>query len=741
MVEPEEEMVGDLASPREVSIQGQENASSPLTSVSDGGNLKKPRKRPTITPRSFRRFFTPRTSLGKGEKISASRQALRDITAPAINRNGSVSDGLGGKLGLFQDINIQTTEDGELDGTREQRKRRKLLPSPEASPDRPCKATKAHLMLPSIFEDQDTEDEVFNTGQETPAASQEEVRSIESEQGSTPLPIRRLRHTGGVGRVLQRNLGDCAGIRRRLDHCSDWRNETINFYSRPEDIHVCTNPAALEQTLPFSIASCNTNSLIAIGDEEGGIRLLESQKGGKPAFADPYLTLRPHSNAILDLAFSSDDLLLATASGDQTGRIVDMPTQRTISLMAGHGSSVKQIRFQPGNGENSVIATSSRDGSVQIWDLRCRGQNRPVRDFHVSLDSGPEDTSVRDGRSIRRMAWAHSVNTIYDAHLNRYPSLIGRNGTPTDAPSKLESPSRRGDVSITALTFLPSGREHLLLTASEADACVKLWDLRITHNQRRGRAVPLSTTQQPESHEMHRSFGLNSLALSGDGGRLYTLCRDSTVYVYSTAHLILGHAPELSLTKSRSRRSRGNGKEGLGPIYGFRHPHFHAATFYVKASVRPAVGDKTELLAVGSSDGSAVLFPTDERYMQAQRHPRDESFENPNDNTPLATPSRTRPHLNGNSSNINCPPPYTTSSIPVYTHGMPLIRGHQKEVTGTTWTSEGDLITISDDLTARCWREDTPEARDLRMGGEAEGRRWACGWADVEGCRDDDEDC
>ncbi len=485
------------------------------------------------------------------------------------------------------------------------------------------------------------------------------------------------------------------------------------------------------------------NSLVAIGDEEGNIRLLESMNGGKPAFTEAYLNFRPHTNAILDMAFSSDDMLLATASGDQTAQIVDMPTQRILSTLSGHSSSIKQIRFQPGNGNDSVIATSSRDGSVQIWDLRCTGSQAPVREVHVSLDAGPVGVGSATRGAPRKMTWGCSVNAIYGAHANKHAPNVVQGSTSNstvsvDAPSKGESQSRRGDVSITALTFLPPGKEHLLLTASEANASVKLWDLRTTHNARRGKATPLSSTRQPDSHTKHRHFGINSIVLSSDGGRLYTLCRDSTIYTYSTSHLILGHAPELSSTLIPARRSGGTVKDGLGPIYGFRHPQMHASTFYVKSTLRPAIGNKTEMLAVGSSDGCAILFPTDERYLRDQyRRGNGESLL-PKGNTQLATTNTARrPTLNRSISTTGFSV-RPEDTIPIYQHGSALIRGHQREVTGLSWTSEGELVTVGDDLLARCWREG-PDARDLRIGGETEGRRWGCGWAEVRGDYDDYE--
>lgn len=405
-----------------------------------------------------------------------------------------------------------------------------------------------------------------------------------------------------------------------------------------------------------------------------------------------------------------------------------MLTQTATYTMAGHTSSVKQVCFQPGS--SSVVATSSRDGGVIVWDLRCKGHVGPVRDIRVSLN-GPNG----DGAATPSEHYASSINSIQDAHAPA-PRQFAENITkpplrPTlvrDCPSRTEPQSRRGDVSVTALAFLPPGREHLLLTGSEANASVKIWDLRTTHSHRRFRATPLSSTRQPESHNSHRHFGLTSMALSGDGVRLYTVCRDNTVYAYSTSHLILGHAPELSLAAPRPRRPGGVEKEGLGPMYGFRHPQFHATTFYVKSALRAAAGDKSELLAVGSSDGCAVLFPTDERYLGKGRMAS--AFQS-------RLRSLDRPTLGRTDSGTSL---FTrlNDTIPIYQHGTPLVRGHSREVTDMTWAYGGELVTVGDDLTARCWREG-PDARDLRVGGETEGRRWGCGWSETVGGWDCDD--
>ena len=138
-------------------------------------------------------------------------------------------------------------------------------------------------------------------------------------------------------------------------------------------------------------------------------------------FSTPHIYFQPHTNAVLDMAFSSDDHLLATASGDQTARIIDMKTQLTKFIFQGHHSSVKQVRFQSGN--DNVIATSSRDGNVQIWDTRCRGSESVLQEKRTPMDP----TSVVDTVFTHKVTYANTYTTIADAHGDRHgSSSIGR---------------------------------------------------------------------------------------------------------------------------------------------------------------------------------------------------------------------------------------------------------------------------------------------------------------------------
>ncbi|KAE8157685.1 WD40-repeat-containing domain protein [Aspergillus tamarii] len=691
-------------------LPSQEFPSSPPSIVSDAGVRRKPKKPPPVTPRSFKRFFTPRSMLNGGNTTSdvrTNRQALKALSSPAVNRLGPA---------FTRTLKAVATRPEPSETLRTPSRKRKFsfssIGSLQSSPLR-----KVRMRTP-VQDDEEVHVTVRDLDVNTAMRTSEPKPHVIAKPLRQVSPVQRSQALQTSGQFFMRSIlgARASRVTIRSNSGADWQDLTSTFYSRPSDSHTCASSTGDRLALPFCTASCNTNTLVAVGDEEGGIRLLDSAKDDKNGFSKAYLSFRPHMNAIMDLEFSSDDMLLATASGDQTALVIDMTTQKPIYCLSNHVSSVKRVQFQP-SANNKVLATCSRDGNVNIWDLRCKGFEKPALQVRCSLES---DSEYAAAPVAPKMTYPQVLNTIHGAHA-WMPQ--------TPASEKLEPQIGRSDITVTSLAFLPPGRENLFVTASEANACVRLWDLRTAHNNRRGRPVlPLSTTREPDSHIKYRRFGLTSMTLNGDGSRLYTLCRDSTVYAYSTSHLILGHAPELSLNNDRPRRSGGSDKEGLGPLYGFRHPRLQVASFYVRTAVRKATGDKPEMLAVGSSDQCAVLFPTDERFLHSTPKPA------PEVDLPRNPMHLTRSGLRRTNSGLSGK---LEDTIPIYQSGTPLIEGHKKEVSAVSWTVDGELITVSDDYSARCWREG-PDARDLRIGGEVEGRRWRCGWAATEGSYDDE---
>lgn len=488
-------------------------------------------------------------------------------------------------------------------------------------------------------------------------------------------------------------------------------SNTASFHTSPDGLHDFAR-----DRLPFCVQACNTNTLVAIGNEEGEVRIIESAKEGKPSFSDSYISFKPHENAIMNLAFSSDDHYLATASGDQTGRIVDMYTQQTLFVLDRHTCSLKQICFMPGN--DQLVATCSRDGIVGLWDLRC----------HTS--SGPSyQTSTTTSSSSQSVTRVKMYNSIVDAHAPL--PTASSNSAAYNRHSATRSSHTPPIAATTSLTFLPpSLGSHLFLTACADSAQLRLWDVRGRYSSRRGPPIPMSITAPIPSHSAHRNFGINDTSLSTDGARLFAVCKDSTVYAYSTNHILFGQAPELGLTGQLPRWSRSStGNTGAGPLYGLRNPSFRTGSFYVRSAVRKATDQHAELLAVGSSNSCPVLFPTDESLFHSQPlAPRHAGLQRELSISCSRQPARM-------TAVPSCDAP------PIYTLGTPLVRGHSAEVTGVSFTSDGELVSIGDDHRARIWREDAAVARDLRVGGEGEGKRWGCGWAELPLDDDwDDED-
>lgn len=659
--------------------------------------LKKP---PPITPRRFTRFFTPRLKPTQ-RAVRTSRAALRDISGAALNarRKGT----------LYLDPSTSS------DPPRFSKKRKLSFNSAISSiPSSPIKQNDNT----TGNEDQSLADHLY--GEPVLEDSDLETLGGVSDDEKDALPLTRTtryRNLSTSANTLYSRLSGRRTLKERNDSHL-WLDETAGFYSSHDDINI---NSSLPTGLPFSLASCNTNPLVAVGDEEGNIRLIDSANNAPDLFSKTFLSMKPHENAIMDLEFSEDDSLLATGSGDQTCQIIDMRTQRPLYRLTGHNSSIKRVQFQPGSG-HYVLASCGRDGCVNFWDLRSNVGSRPT----AVLQNLPSATSEEP-------VTVSPKNTVRNAH-GLHPNLALSISRSSNDKRANPVPGRK-EFSVTSLAFISASRSHLLATASEVDSVVNIWDIRTTSTGRRGVSIPVSRTQEPCRHERHRHFGMTSIAMSTDGARMYTLCRDHTVYAYSTSHLIIGDSPEMSMKPSRPFRPGDTARQGLGPLYGFRHPALRVTTFYPKLALRQSSDDNNEMLAAASTDDCAVLFPTNERYLiEANKHQPDTHvksfFARPGihrSNTEIINSKMTRPEAD---------------DTPIYYHGTPLVQGHCKEVTGVTWTTEGNLITTSDDFDTRCWRQDRDKACLLRTKTYRDAETYRCGWAYIghKGFDKDDDD-
>lgn len=703
----------------EMDVSDQENQGARVTQ-----RIKKP---PPITPRRFTKFFTPKPQ-SLAHEVQTSRAALRTISRASLNvrRAPATID----EQDDYWNAHEQSTS----------RKKRRYSSTSSPVPAAFLPSSQEIPQSSPIKCHDDLADRGYDTDDDYP--------SIESDTAEHDIPlgpkIRQYASFSTSKNILSARLSG-----RRQRHVAipstTWQNETAGFYSTPDDVNLDLSQRT-PPMLPFSLGACKTNPIVAVGDEEGRVRLLDTSESarGSEGFCKTVLDFKPHDNAIMDLTFSGDDFYLASACGDQSCQLIDVRAQRTLYNLRAHAASVKRIQFQPMTGDK-ILASCGRDGAVHIWDTRCHAK--------VVKMSRQEKHALTE--MSEHASFLAPVMTIRDAHTTVASSTRLSRGKGEGPRIKTNSVPSRDEFSITSLCFLGDSRSHLLATSSEVDSVVKLWDMRATYTtSSRSKNYPpmsLSQTQEPTSHERHRRFGLTSLALSTDGGRMFALCRDHTVYAYSTAHLVLGCPPEMSHNIAHQRRTaprnRTQGETGLGPLYGLRHPNLRLATFWPRLQVRQCNETNTELLAVASTDECAILFPTDERYhtpatrqIPAKHDPVNGAHSKlqRHDSAPVSRPARP-PVLSRTSTSFaslftKTRDEQSEEGLPIYYHGTPLINGHSKEVTSLVWSSEGQLVSASDDYTVRCWRD--TKARDgkdavwlRREKGKVE--KLGYGWADV----------
>mmetsp|Transcript_58808 Transcript_58808/g.144151 ORF Transcript_58808/g.144151 Transcript_58808/m.144151 type:complete len:436 (+) Transcript_58808:279-1586(+) len=83
--------------------------------------------------------------------------------------------------------------------------------------------------------------------------------------------------------------------------------------------------------------------------------------------------IKAHKKSIYDLGFSHDKIRIITGSDDFSVKLWDITTQKCLSSFNYHRNFVRSVSFFPEH--NSICGSSSFDGTIKIYDLRC---HRPV---------------------------------------------------------------------------------------------------------------------------------------------------------------------------------------------------------------------------------------------------------------------------------------------------------------------------------------------------------------------------
>jgi WD40 repeat protein len=122
-----------------------------------------------------------------------------------------------------------------------------------------------------------------------------------------------------------------------------------------------------------------------------------------------------HRDHVLDVAFSPDGKLLATASADGTVILWDVPARRRVGEpLTGHGTNLPESQFGPTgrlgydvsslafSPDGKLLASGSYDDTVILWDTRTR---RPIGEPLTVADDVLDVAFSPDGRMLAALAW------------------------------------------------------------------------------------------------------------------------------------------------------------------------------------------------------------------------------------------------------------------------------------------------------------------------------------------------
>ncbi|KAG0662509.1 hypothetical protein C6P46_003249 [Rhodotorula mucilaginosa] len=351
----------------------------------------------------------------------------------------------------------------------------------------------------------------------SPTRSEEAVRGLEDVSVEDPwlaaaFDTSAMRRAPSLPatRSLAGEQFSCYELMRRRDLGLRTRPSQVSLkpwletFVSSNEVDVARIPSQMDHRSwapPFALAYTNAaknggKKIVAVGDEEGMVSLFDGEVN--QYHAGPTRRAFPaHDNAIWDVAWSHDDAVLATASGDSTVRLWDSTTQTCIGVLRGHGSSVRNVSWDPFN--PSLLATASRDGTARVWDRRISG--------YAGVLPG-------EGQAVGM------VNQIKNAHV----------------PAKSKTGKGRAPTSVTSVVHLQH-QEHLLATSGSSD----------------GRRVNPATYETNEDAVMNtettRPHGISSLRLAPDGRKLYALSTDASIVALDPLNLTHA-APLITFTPS-----------------------------------------------------------------------------------------------------------------------------------------------------------------------------------------------